>query len=56
MTDFEAQASIGEARRYASEASFDIEQLREDSIERQALHNLLNAVNSLIQAVDRGTE
>ena len=32
--------------------SYDIQKLPEDSIERQALHNLLTAVEALIQAVD----
>lgn len=52
MADLEAQAAISQARQAASAASYDIQKLPEDSIERQALHNLLTAVESLIQAVD----
>ena len=51
MSD-QTASPITEARRFANAATFDIQQLSEDSIERQALHNLLNAVDSLIQAVD----
>ena len=53
MSDFESQSAIADARKYASAASYDIQKLSEDSVERQALHNLLDAVNSLIQAVDQ---
>jgi hypothetical protein len=50
MTDLEIQAALSEARKAASAASYHIQKLPEDSIERQALHNLLNAVDYLIQA------
>lgn len=50
MTDFETQAALSEARKAASAASYDIQKLPEDSVERQALHNLLTAVDYLIQA------
>ncbi len=52
MADLEAQAAISHARQAANAASYDIQKLAEDSIERQALHNLLTAVEALIQAVD----
>ncbi|WP_199245837.1 hypothetical protein [Leifsonia sp. AG29] len=52
MADLETQAAISQAREAASAASYDIQKLPEDSIERQALHNLLTAVDFLIQAVD----
>ena len=52
MAGFEAQAAISKAREAASLASYDIQKLREDSVERQALHNLLTAVDALINAVD----
>ena len=52
VADFEAQAAISKAREAASLASYDIQKLPEDSVERQALHNLLTAVDSLITAVD----
>lgn len=52
MADLETQAAISEARKAASAASYDIQKLPEDSVERQALHNLLTAVDYLIQAAD----
>lgn len=52
MADLEVQAAIAQARQAASAASYDIQKLPEDSIERQALHNLITAVDSLIQALD----
>jgi hypothetical protein len=52
MADFETQAAVSAARAAASAASYDIQKLAENSIERQALHNLLTAVESLIQALD----
>lgn len=52
MADLEVQAALAQARQAASAASYDIQKLPEDSIERQALHNLVTAVDSLIQALD----
>ncbi|WP_200920415.1 hypothetical protein [Agreia sp. Leaf244] len=52
MSDIEHDDFIADARRYASQASYDVQKLPEDSIERQALHNLVSAIDSLIQAVD----
>lgn len=52
VTGFEAQAALSQAREAASLASYDIQKLSEDSVERQALHNLLTAVDALISAVD----
>ncbi len=52
MADLETQAALAEAREAANLAAYDIQKLSEDSIERQALHNLLTAVESLINAVD----
>ncbi|HWD61533.1 MAG TPA: hypothetical protein VG369_03480 [Humibacter sp.] len=54
MADLETQALVSEARKAASAASFDIQQLPENSIERQALHNLITAVDALISALDEG--
>ena len=56
MADFEAQAAISKAREAASLASYDIQKLPEDSVERQALHNLLTAVDALINAVDTDSD
>ena len=52
MADLEAQAAISQARQAASAASYDIQKLPEDSIERQALHNLMTAVDAIIEALD----
>ncbi|MET3565327.1 hypothetical protein SAMN04515691_0366 [Leifsonia sp. 98AMF] len=52
MADLEVQAAIAQARQAASAASYDIQKLPEDSIERQALHNLVTAVDSIIEALD----
>jgi len=52
MADLEVQAALAQARQAASAASYDIQKLPEDSIERQALHNLITAVDSIIQALD----
>ena len=56
VAGFEAQAAISKAREAASLASYDIQKLREDSVEKQALHNLLTAVDALITAVDAGSD
>ena len=56
MAGFEVQAALSTAREAASLASYDIQKLSEDSIERQALHNLLTAVDALITAVDAGSD
>jgi hypothetical protein len=52
MADLEVQAALAQARQAASAASYDIQKLPEDSIERQALHNLVTAVDSIIEALD----
>jgi len=52
VAGFETQAALSKAREAASLASYDIQKLSEDSVERQALHNLLTAVDALINAVD----
>ena len=56
MAGFEAQAALSKAREAASLASYDIQKLREDSVEKQALYNLLTAVDALITAVDAGSD
>ena len=56
VAGFEAQGAISKAREAASLASYDIQKLREDSVEKQALHNLLTAVDALITAVDAGSD
>ena len=56
VAEFEVQAALSTAREAASLASYDIQKLPDDSIERQALHNLLTAVDALITAVDTGLD
>ncbi len=56
VAGFEAQAALSKAREAASLAGYDIQKLREDSVEKQALHNLLTAVDALITAVDDGSD
>ena len=56
MADLEVQAAISQARQAASAASYDIQKLSEDSVERQALHNLITAVDSIIQALDADSD
>ncbi|MCS5735230.1 hypothetical protein [Herbiconiux daphne] len=53
MSSLEFDAAITGAREAASAASFDVQKLPEDSVERQALHNLVTAIDHLIQAVDQ---
>lgn len=52
MASLEAEAALSKAREAASLAAYDIQKLREDSIERQALHNLLTAVEALVELAD----
>lgn len=52
MDDFREEAAIERAREAAAAALYDVQKLREDSIERQAMHNLLTAVESLIEFLD----
>ena len=51
MADLEVQAALSEARKAASAASYDIQKLPEDTVERQALHNLVSAIDYLIEAL-----
>ena len=51
MADIEVQAALSEARKAASAASYDIQKLPEDTVERQALHNLVTAIDYLIEAL-----
>ncbi|SMH44241.1 hypothetical protein SAMN06295885_2325 [Rathayibacter oskolensis] len=51
MATFREESALADARKYASAAAFDIQQLPDDHNFQQALHNLLAAVESLIVAV-----
>lgn len=52
MATLREESALTDARSYANAATFDIQQLPEDIVSRQALHNLLAAVDALITAVD----
>ncbi len=52
MPTLEFESLISTAREAASTATYDIQQLPEDTVGRQALHNLLTAVDALIAAVE----
>ncbi len=56
MSTFEYDAAIAGAKEAASAASYDIQKLPEDSIERQALHGLVTAIDRLIEAFDAQTD
>jgi len=56
MASLEFDAALAGARAAASAASFDVQKLPEDSIERQALHGLVSAIDYLIEALDAQTE
>ena len=52
MPTLEFESLLNRARDAASAATYDIQQLPEDTDARQALHNLLTAVDALIAAVE----
>ncbi|GAA2042346.1 hypothetical protein GCM10009819_30930 [Agromyces tropicus] len=52
MAGLEVESYLSQARAAASAASYDAQKLSEDSIERQAIHNLVTAVEALIAAID----
>ncbi|WP_382306084.1 hypothetical protein [Herbiconiux sp. UC225_62] len=56
MSTFEFEAAIAGAKEAASAASYDIQKLPENSVERQALHGLITAVDHLILAFDAQTD
>ncbi|MWB99747.1 hypothetical protein [Agromyces seonyuensis] len=50
MSSLEFDGFLAEARSAASAASYDVQKLPEDSVERQALHNVVTALDALISA------
>ncbi|MFB2598449.1 hypothetical protein ACEXQE_11690 [Herbiconiux sp. P17] len=56
MSTFEFEAAIAGAKEAASAASYDIQKLPEDSVERQALHGVITAIDRLIEAFDAQTD
>ncbi|MBM7503622.1 hypothetical protein ACFPER_09070 [Agromyces aurantiacus] len=55
MAGAEIESYLSQARAAASGASYDAQKLSEDSVERQAIHNLVTAVEALIAAIDAGS-
>ncbi|MBF4571661.1 hypothetical protein ITJ64_03950 [Herbiconiux sp. VKM Ac-1786] len=55
MATFREESALADARKYASAAAFDIQQLPDEFVSQQALHNLLAAVEALIVVVDGAT-
>jgi hypothetical protein len=51
MATFREESALADARKYASAAAFDIQQLPDDLVSQQALRNLLAAVEALVAAV-----
>jgi hypothetical protein len=51
MATFREESALADARKYASAAAFDIQQLPDDFVSQQALRNLLATVESLVAAV-----
>jgi len=56
MADLEFEAAIAGAREAASAASYDVQKLAENSVERQALHGIVTAIDYIIQALDAQSE
>ncbi|GAA0997590.1 hypothetical protein [Subtercola frigoramans] len=52
MSNLKAQAYLKTAREHASLAAYDIQKFEADTPERQSIHNLLNALDSVIQTLD----
>lgn len=51
MSNLEALTHLAKAREAASAAAYDIQEFPRDTPERQAVHNLSTAVDTLILAV-----
>jgi hypothetical protein len=52
MSNLEAAAHLSKAREFASAAAYDVQQFASDTPERQAVHNLVAAVDGLIATLD----
>ena len=51
MSNLEALTHIAKAREAASAAAYDLQQFAPDTPERQAIHNLSTAIDTLILTV-----
>ena len=51
MSNLEALTHLKKAREAASAAAFDVQQFTPDTPERQAIHNLTTAIDTLILTV-----
>jgi hypothetical protein len=52
MSSLEAQAHLSEAKKYASAAAFDIQHFPADTETAQAIHNLQDAVDAILETLD----
>ncbi|GGF17454.1 hypothetical protein [Subtercola lobariae] len=52
MSNLKAQAYLKEARESASLAAYDVQKFEADTPERQSIHNLVSAIDKLIETVD----
>ncbi|MCU1480857.1 MAG: hypothetical protein JWQ19_1643 [Subtercola sp.] len=52
MSNLKAQAYLKEARESASLAAYDVQKFESDTPERQAIHNLLTALDKVIETLD----
>ncbi|MCU1550877.1 MAG: hypothetical protein JWR36_1437 [Glaciihabitans sp.] len=52
MSNLNAEAFLSEARSFVSAAAFDAQQVPEDTEAKQALHNIVSALESIIATLD----
>jgi hypothetical protein len=52
MSNLKAQAYLKEARENASLAAYDVQKFEADTPERQSIHNLLTALDKVIETLD----
>jgi alpha-galactosidase/6-phospho-beta-glucosidase family protein len=52
MSNLNAEAHLSEARKFVSAAAYDAQQVPEDTQAKQAIHNIVNALESIIGALD----
>ncbi len=52
MSNLNAEAHLSEARKYVSAAAYDVQQVPEDTQTKQAIHNVVSALESIIGALD----
>ena len=52
VSDWETDAYLAEARKYASAASYDVQRLAPDSEARQALHNVVLTLDAILAVLE----